>query len=154
MYLEAGREKPNSAKRIAVVGSGISGLSAAWLMSQHHDVTLYEADSKLGGHANTVDVDYGGRNIAVDTGFIVYNKGNYPNLVALFDYLGVPTADSWMSFGASIDNGAFEYCSDPLGLIGQRSNVVRPRFWKMMADIVKFSRSAPGILADPALAET
>lgn len=151
MYLDAGPKGPQGTRRIAVIGSGISGLSAAWLMSQTHDVTLYEAEDRIGGHSNTVDVDYNGRTIPVDTGFIVYNEANYPNLVAMFDHLGVETALSWMSFGASIDGGAFEYCSDPLGLIGQKSNVVRPRFWRMLADIVKFSRSHREILADGSL---
>lgn len=152
MYLDAGPKGPKGTKRIAVIGSGISGLSAAWLMSQTHDVTLYEADSRIGGHSNTVDVDYDGKTIPVDTGFIVYNEANYPNLVAMFDHLGVQTALSWMSFGASIDGGVFEYCSDPLGLIGQKSNVVRPRFWRMLSDVVKFSRSHREILADGSLA--
>ena len=90
---------------IAVVGSGISGLSAAWLLSRRHDVTLYEADARLGGHAHTVTVE----GDAVDTGFIVYNEPNYPNLTALFRHLDVETAPTDMSFGVSLDGGALEY---------------------------------------------
>ena len=84
-------------RHIAVIGSGISGLSAAWLLSQKHRVTLIEADNRPGGHSNTVDCDIDGRDVAVDTGFIVYNPPAYPNLTALFDHLGVPTAPSNMS---------------------------------------------------------
>ena len=91
--------------KVAVVGGGISGLSAAWLLAKRHDVTLYEAASRVGGHANTVEVD----GVAVDTGFIVYNEPNYPNLTALFQHLDVPTIDSDMSFGVSLDDGALEY---------------------------------------------
>ena len=153
MYLDAGPKGPTGTRRIAVIGSGISGLSAAWLLSQNYDVTLFEADDRIGGHSNTVDVDCGDRIIPVDTGFIVYNGANYPNLVAMFDHLGVPTAESYMSFAASVDGGNFEYCSDPTGLIGQKSNVIRPRFWRMLADVVRFSRSAEAIMADPKLAD-
>ncbi|SDG75192.1 NAD(P)/FAD-dependent oxidoreductase [Pelagibacterium luteolum] len=151
MYLDAGPKGPTGTRRIAVIGSGISGLSAAWLLSKTHDVTLYEADGRIGGHANTVDAHVHGQVIPVDTGFIVYNEGNYPNLVAMFEHLGVPTAPSWMSFGASVDQGDFEYCSDPLGLVGQKTNIVRKRFWRMLSDIVRFSRSAQDILDDPSL---
>lgn len=154
MYLDAGPKNPSGVRRIAVIGSGVSGLSAAWLLSQTHDVTLYEADGRIGGHANTVDAVVGDRTIAVDTGFIVYNESNYPNLVAMFDHLGVKSELSWMSFAASVDEGDFEYCSDPMGLIGQKSNIVRPRFWRMISDIVRFSRSSKAILSDTSLSTT
>lgn len=138
---------PRGGRKVAVIGSGISGLSAAWLLSKHCDVTLYEADDRLGGHANTVDIRFGLNTIAVDTGFIVYNDRNYPNLVALFEHLGVPTDSSNMSFAASLDDGRFEYSGCGLsGLLGQRSNAIRPRFWRMVSDILRFYKQAPGLL--------
>lgn len=133
--------------RIAVIGSGISGLSAAWLLSQAHHVTLIERDARLGGHSHTVDVAGTHGDVAVDTGFIVYNPVNYPNLVALFDHLGVATQQSDMSFAASIDDGAFEYAGGDLaGLVAQPANLMRPRFWRMLRDILRFYREAPAVL--------
>lgn len=138
------------AKRIAVIGSGISGLSCAWLLSRNNDVTLYEASDRLGGHANTVNVEMDGRSIAVDTGFIVYNETNYPNLVALFDQLNVPTIASDMSFAASMDGGGFEYSGTGLkGLLGQKRNILRPRFWAMLRDVFKFYKHSPTLLDQP-----
>jgi uncharacterized protein len=119
---------------IAVVGSGISGLSAAWLLSRRHDVTLYEADARLGGHAHTVAVE----GEAVDTGFIVYNEPNYPNLTALFRHLGVETTATDMSFGVSLDDGALEYSSTKL--LAQKRNALNPRFLKMLLDVMRFYR--------------
>ena len=119
---------------IAVVGSGISGLSAAWLLSRRHDVTLYEADARLGGHAHTVTVE----GDAVDTGFIVYNEPNYPNLTALFRHLDVETTPTDMSFGVSLDGGALEYSST--NLLAQKRNAVNPRFLKMLMDVMRFYR--------------
>jgi predicted NAD/FAD-binding protein len=126
--------------RIAVVGSGIAGLSAAWLLSQRHEVTLYESATRPGGHSNTVEV--GGN--PVDTGFIVYNEATYPNLTALFAHLGVRTKDSEMSFAVSLDDGTLEYAGTNLrGLFAQRRNLVRPRFWSMLRDLRRFYREAP-----------
>ena len=139
-----------AAKRVAVVGAGISGLSAAWLLSRSMDVTLYETEGRAGGHSNTVDVAGHRHPIAVDTGFIVYNDRNYPNLVALFDHLKVPTQASDMSFAASLNDGGFEYSGSGLsGLLGQRSNAVKPRFWSMVSDIMRFYREAPEALKKP-----
>src|SRR5436309_15916179 len=95
--------------KIAVVGSGISGLSAAWLLSPHHDVTVYEQSDRVGGHSNTVIATVAGRLIPVDTGFIVFNRSTYPNLTALFKHLAVPTRSSDMSLAVSLDNGNLEY---------------------------------------------
>ncbi len=132
-----------SKKRIAVVGSGISGLSAAWLLSQNHDVTVYEKDMRIGGHANTVDIEVNGRSLAVDTGFIVYNERNYPNLTALFDHIGVPTVDSCMSFSASLDGGKLEYgTSSVYGFFGQSWNFARPRLWKMVMELLRMYRNS------------
>ena len=126
--------------KIAVVGSGIAGLSAAWLLSQRHDVTVFEADSRIGGHCHTIDTG----KAKVDTGFIVYNSTTYPNLSALFSHIGAPTKASDMSFAVSMDEGALEYSGSSLsGIFAQRRNVASPRFWSMLRDLVRFYRAAP-----------
>ncbi|UGX91130.1 FAD-dependent oxidoreductase [Bradyrhizobium barranii subsp. barranii] len=131
-------------KRIAVIGTGISGMSAAWLLSERHDVTVYERDGRLGGHSNTVEVRTPDGVIPVDTGFIVYNEKTYPNLTALFAHLDVPTHASDMSFAVSLEEGELEYSGSSLnGLFAQRSNVFRPRFWSMLNDLWRFYREAP-----------
>jgi len=133
---------------IAIVGSGISGLSAAWLLSQSHDVTIFEAADRIGGHSNTVEFESETGPVTVDTGFIVYNEVTYPNLTALFHILDVPTAISNMSFAVSLNDGAFEYSGGTgLGLFAQRSNITSPRFWSMMRDLLRFYRTAPRDLA-------
>lgn len=135
----------NSFKKIhvAVVGSGAAGLSAAWLLSKRHQVTLLEQGSALGGHANTVDT--GDRlSPAIDTGFIVYNEPSYPNLTRWFADMGVQTEKSNMSFAVSRDNGNFEYAGGPrTGLFAQPSLLLRPRFYRMLRDLVRFYRNAP-----------
>lgn len=142
------QSSPVARQSVAVVGSGVSGLSAAWALSHAHDVTLFEKDDRLGGHANTVDVLVEGRTVAVDTGFIVYNEANYPNLVALFDHLGVETAESDMSFGASLRDGASEYSGQTLSSVfATRQNAVSPRFWRMLIDVARFHRAARKALA-------
>ena len=131
-------------QRIAVVGSGIAGLSAAWLLNTRHDVTVFEADSRIGGHSNTQMVGAH----PVDTGFIVYNEATYPNLTALFAHLGVATRATDMGFAVSLDDGRLEYAGGDLnGLFAQRGNIVSPRFWSMLADLVRFYRRAPRDLA-------
>ncbi|WP_419758018.1 NAD(P)/FAD-dependent oxidoreductase [Acidisoma sp.] len=129
---------------VAVVGSGIAGLSCAWLLSQRHRVTLYEAEERPGGHSNTVAVNTADGLLGIDTGFIVYNENTYPNLTALFRHLGVETTASEMSFTASMDDGGFEYAGTNLsGLFAQRLNLVRPRLWSMLRDLLRFYREAP-----------
>jgi predicted NAD/FAD-binding protein len=124
---------------IAVVGTGISGLSAAWLLSQSHHVTVYERAGRIGGHSNTVTAAIAGRSIPVDTGFIVYNQKTYPNLTALFDHLNVPTQESDMSFSVSLDEGRLEYSGSGFsGLFAQPVNLMRPRFWSMLSDLLRF----------------
>ena len=130
--------------RIAVVGAGISGLSCAWLLSGRHDVQVFEADGRIGGHSHTVDAPDRGASVPVDTGFIVYNEPAYPNLSALFRHLQVPTRASDMSFAVSLDGGALEYAGTDLnGLFAQRANLLRPRFWSMLRDLLRFYREAP-----------
>jgi uncharacterized protein len=134
----------NTRVSVAIVGTGISGLSAAWLLSQRHDVTVYERAERIGGHSNTILASVGGRSIPVDTGFIVFNRRTYPNLTALFELLRVPTQISDMSFAVSMDGGELEYTGSGLsGVFGQPRNLIRPRFWSMLTDLVRFYREAP-----------
>jgi uncharacterized protein len=131
-------------QKIAVIGTGVSGMSAAWLLSHAHDVTVYEADARLGGHSHTIAAATAEGPVAVDTGFIVYNEVNYPNLVALFDHLNVATKPSNMGFAVSLDGGRMEYGGDNLvTLFSQPRNLVSARFWSMLADLVRFYRQAP-----------
>lgn len=124
---------------IAIIGSGISGLSAAWLLAKNHHVTLYEADAHLGGHAHTIDVDVAEGSLPVDTGFIVYNRLNYPNLTALFDLLGVKTEPTEMSFALSLNNGAYEYAGNNVDtFFGQRKNIASPGHWRLLIDLARF----------------
>ncbi|MBL6617118.1 MAG: FAD-dependent oxidoreductase [Reyranella sp.] len=133
--------------RIAVIGAGVAGLGAAWLLSRGHEVVIYEREGRFGGHACTVDAPSAGDSQPVDVGFIVFNERNYPNLVALFDHLGVPTEASDMSFAVSLDQGRFEYGSSFSGFLAQRRNMVRPSFLRMTHDILRFNRLAPRLLA-------
>ena len=129
--------------RIAVIGTGVSGLSAAWLLQPRHDVTVYEKADRFGGHSNTVSVRLDGVEVPVDTGFIVYNAATYPNFVELLQVLEVESCESDMSFAASLDGGRIEYSgSGVAGLFSQRANLVRPQFWGMLADLVRFYRIA------------
>jgi uncharacterized protein len=133
----------NPIRKIAVIGSGISGLSAAWLLSQQHDVTLFEAGEKLGGHTNTVDVTVDGLTHPVDTGFLVFNHKTYPNLTALFAHLDVASVETEMSFAVSLDTPDLEWAGSSLATVfGQKRNLVRPAFWQMLADILRFNRES------------
>ncbi len=134
--------------KIAVVGSGISGLSAAWLLSKRHDVTLFEAEAKAGGHANTLKMGQGKNKTSVDVGFIVYNEATYPNFVALLDLLGVETAPSEMGFSVSMNGGKVEYAGNSLtNLIGSPRNLVSPAHWRMISDLIRFYRNAKALAA-------
>lgn len=137
-------------RKIAVVGSGVSGLSAAWLLSQHHDVSLFEAGDRVGGHACTVDTqDPVAGAVAVDTGFIVYNEPNYPNFTAMLAHLDVEAKPAHMSFAVSMGGGGFEYSSHGLkGLFAQKRNLASPRFWSMLLDLKRFHREAEGDLGE------
>jgi predicted NAD/FAD-binding protein len=134
-------------RRIAVVGAGISGLGAAHLLSANHHVTLYEAERRLGGHARTVLAGKRGDQ-PVDTGFIVFNRPNYPHLVRLFEKLSVPVTKSDMSFGASLRGGRIEYGLKTLNtLFTQRPNLLHPRFLGMVRDILRFNAGAARTVA-------
>jgi len=136
--------RPSPKQRVAVVGTGISGLSCAWLLSERHDITVFESERRLGGHSHTVDAPCGQLMMPVDTGFIVYNEPAYPNLTALFEHLEVPTVASDMSFAVSLDGGALEYAGTDLrGLLAQKGNLLRPRFWTMLRELLRFYREAP-----------
>jgi len=138
-------------KRIAVIGAGVSGLAAAHLLANHHRVTLFEAEGRLGGHARTVLAGRRGDQ-PVDTGFIVFNNANYPNLVRMFDELQVPIAKSSMSFGASFQGGRFEYAFNSIDAIfATRRNIADPRFLRMIRDILRFNKRALSVAQDPAM---
>ena len=129
--------------KIAIIGSGIAGISAAWLLSRRHDVTVFEKDARLGGHVNTVPVPDLPQTCFVDTGFIVYNEPAYPNLTALFKHLSVPTQPADMSLAVSLPRSDLEYSGTSLlGLFARGRNVVSPRFWSMLRDLVRFYREA------------
>lgn len=138
-------------KKIVVIGTGISGLAAASLLHPHHDITVYEKNDYIGGHSRTVEVKMKDGIIPVDTGFIVFNKRNYPLLTRLFEHLKVPVVESDMSFGASIDNGWLEYGTQKLvNVFAQKRSLLRPAFWRMIADILKFNKEAAAYLSkDP-----
>ncbi|MEM6623060.1 MAG: FAD-dependent oxidoreductase [Pseudomonadota bacterium] len=145
--------------KIAIIGAGISGLGAALALKDHHDVRVFERDARLGGHANTVDVDFPDGPQWVDTGFIVYNHRNYPNMTSMFEELGVQTRWSDMSFGFSLNEGQCEYACDNISKIfAQRWRVMDPRFVRTFREILRFTRVAPadlktGQLADRTLGE-
>ena len=124
--------------KIAIIGSGISGLSSALLLSQKHNITLFEIDKRFGGHANTVDIKHKQNLISVDTGFIVYNKLNYPNLIGFFDFLKIETINSDMSFAVSARDGQLEYSGSMTGIFAQKRNLFNIKFYKMLKDIIVF----------------
>lgn len=129
--------------KIAVIGAGISGLSASLILSQKHEVHLFESDSRFGGHAHTVNVQSEGQSIAADTGFLVYNELNYPHLTAMFKYLGVETALSDMSLAISLSEKNLEWCGTSLSKVfGQRRNLLRPSFHRMIFELLRFHREA------------
>jgi predicted NAD/FAD-binding protein len=134
---------------IAIIGSGIAGLSAAYLLQNKHSITLYEKEPRLGGHSRTITVKYGDRIIPVDTGFIVFNERNYPNLTALFARLGVKVKASDMTYAFTMRNGWFEWGAKDLNTIfGQRRNLLRPWYLKVVSEVLRFNREVVGRVAN------
>ena len=137
--------------KIAVIGTGIAGNVAAYHLAREHDVTVYEADDRIGGHTNTVTVEHGGREYEIDTGFIVFNERTYPNFIHLLDELGVAWQDSDMGFSVQHEKTGLEYSGSTINsLFAQRSNIFRPSFHRMIREILRFNREAPGLLENSA----
>ena len=129
--------------RIAIIGTGIAGNVAAWKLRDKHDITVYESGSYVGGHTNTIDVDEAGRSLAVDTGFIVFNERTYPNFIRILDEIGQASKPTEMSFSVHSADGRLEYNGSSLnGLFAQRRNLLRPSFYRMVLDILRFFRDA------------
>ena len=140
--------------KVAIIGAGIGGISTAWLLSPTHEVDVYEAERHLGGHTRTIDVDCGAGPFPVDTGFQVFNRRTYLNLTRFFERLGVTAIDTDMTFSAQIRDAGVEWAASGLnGLFAQRKNVANPRFLRMIADILRLSRDADRLLADPTVAD-
>ena len=139
-----------SRQRIAIIGSGISGLVAAHTLAEAHEVTLFEKDARLGGHTETHDIEVKGRHYAIDTGFIVFNDWTYPEFIRLMSSLGVDSQESHMSFSVKCELTGLEYNGTSLNaLFAQRSNLFSPKFYRMIKDILRFNRDAPQLLDNP-----
>lgn len=133
---------------VAIIGAGIAGLSASWFLRERYSVTVFEREPELGGHARTLEIPDPEGTVHIDVGFIVFNSRNYPLLTRLFTTLGVPTQDTDMSFGYSVHPSGIEYAGTNLGtLFAQKKNLLRPRFLRMLADILRFNRRAKDFLA-------
>ncbi len=140
--------------KIAVIGGGIGGIGAAWLLSPSHEVDVYEAEAMLGGHTRTIDVDCGAGPFPVDTGFQVFNRRTYPNLTRFFEHLGIDAADADMSFSVQVRDAGIEWSGTNLDTVfAQRKNVANPKFLRMLSDVLRLSRDADRLLADPTVAE-
>jgi len=139
--------------RIAIIGTGIAGLTAAWHLRDRHELVLFEANNYVGGHTATKDVEYGGRQYAIDTGFIVFNDWTYPNFIALLEALGAPWQFSNMSFSLRCERSGLEYNGTSVNsLFAQRRNALNPRFLRMIADILRFNVRAKELLTPPTIA--
>jgi predicted NAD/FAD-binding protein len=140
--------------KVAVVGGGISGLTAAYALRDRAHVTLFEANDYIGGHTNTVDIEVEGKQVAVDTGFLVYNERTYPNLIRLFKELDVETVESDMSFSVCLPELNIEWSGTNLNTVfAQRRNLLRPRFIRMLLDILRFNKEATAMVADAGRAD-
>jgi len=129
--------------KIAIIGSGISGLTAAYLLNQKHDIHVFEKADRLGGHTATIDIDYKGEQLAIDTGFIVYNDRTYPNFIKLLSQIGVETQDTSMGFSVSAGKSGLEYAGNSINsLFAQRKNIFSPAYLKMLLEIVRFNKQA------------
>ena len=134
--------------RVGIVGTGVAGLVSAHLLHPDHEITVFEADARVGGHANTVEVAVGGEVHAVDTGFIVYNERNYPRFVSLLDELGVATQPTDMSFGVSdVDSGLAFRASNLNSLFAQRRNLLKPSYLRLLTEVVRLNRAARALVA-------
>lgn len=142
--------------KIAIIGAGVSGLTAAYRLQPQHEITLFEANDYLGGHANTVEVEWQGERQVIDTGFIVFNDWTYPKFIELLDELQIPSHETSMSFSVRCDAANLEYNGSSLnGLFAQRRNLLRPSFYRMLRDVMRFNRDAPAlVLKSPVLDET
>ncbi|WP_252958897.1 NAD(P)/FAD-dependent oxidoreductase [Pseudomonas simiae] len=130
--------------KIAIIGSGIAGLTSAYLLSRRHEITLFEAGNRIGGHTHTVNVTVDDKSYAIDTGFIVFNDWTYPNFIRLLGQIGVKFKPTEMSFSVCDENTRFEYNGNNINsLFAQRSNILSPGFWGMLRDILRFNREAP-----------
>lgn len=137
--------------KIAVIGTGIAGNVAAYHLAREHDITVFEADNRIGGHTNTVKVEHEGQDYDIDTGFIVFNERTYPNFIGLLDELGVAWQDSDMGFSVQHERTGLEYSGSTLnGLFAQRSNLFKPSFYRMIREILRFNREAPRLLESTA----
>ena len=135
--------------KIAIIGSGISGLTCAYYLQNNHDISLFEANDYVGGHTHTHDIDLAGKTYAIDTGFIVFNDWTYPNFIKLMDELNVSSQPSSMGFSVKCERTGIEYNGVSLNrLFAQRSNLIRPSFLRMIADILRFNKEAPLWLED------
>lgn len=140
--------------KIAVIGSGISGVSSAWLLSPTHEVDVYEAEDTLGGHTKTIDCDCGAGPFPVDTGFQVFNRRTYPNLTRFFEHLDIDATDADMSFSVQVRDADIEWSGTNLdSVFAQRKNLANPKFLRMLTDVLRLSRDADKLLADPSVAE-
>jgi predicted NAD/FAD-binding protein len=141
--------------KIAIIGTGIAGNTAAYYLHRDHDITVFESAAHVGGHTNTVEVDDNGATLAIDTGFIVFNDRTYPNFARLLDELGQPSQPTTMSFSVRAENGSLEYNGASLNaLFAQRLNILRPPFYRMVRDILRFNRQAPDVVNDLDSGET
>jgi predicted NAD/FAD-binding protein len=141
--------------KIAIIGAGISGMVSAYLLDRAHDITLFEAADRIGGHTSTIRIAHEGRELDVDTGFVVYNEVTYPNFVKLLDVLGVQTEPTSMSFSVRCERTGLEYCGTSLNtLFAQRRNLVRPAFYRMLRDIARFNMEATQLLEQGITAPT
>ena len=128
---------------IAIIGSGITGIGASWLLHDKYEITLFERNDYLGGHTHTHDIKHGNDHLAIDSGFIVYNEKNYPNLVGLFKQLEVETQETDMSFAFSLNQGEIEYSGSGLnGMFAQRRNIFKPKHYRLISEILRFNKLA------------
>lgn len=146
LYIMGGT--PVYRKRIAIIGGGVAGITTAWLLSRRHDVTLFERNDYPGGHTHTIDVETPEGPVGIDTGFVVFNRRNYPHLTRLFEHLDIRTQETDMSFSASINQGRVEYAGSNLNtLFARRRNLVNPVYWSMLRDILRFNADGKRALA-------